>query len=76
MQVGGQAGDSRPWEVRVARSTYTFQALLGVRGELPVPELVMQEPDDGVGQTLLVIHLEMGADKVWGFRICRQRSTV
>lgn len=41
-----------------------------------MPELVMQEPDDGVGQTLLVIHLEMGADKVWGFRICRQRSTV
>lgn len=36
-----------------------------------MPELVMQEPDDGVGQTLLVIHLEMGADKVWGFQDLR-----
>lgn len=36
-----------------------------------MPELVMQEPDDGIGQTLLVIHLEMGADKVWGFQDLR-----
>src|SRR3712207_7848459 len=38
----------------------TFQALLGVGREPPVPELVVQEPDDGVGQALLVVHFEMG----------------
>ena len=34
-------------------------------------ELVMQEPDDGVGKTLLVIHLEMGGDEAWGFQDLR-----
>lgn len=45
----------------------TFQALLGVGGEAPVPELVMQEPDDGVGQALLVIHFEVGRDDALAF---------
>lgn len=49
----------------------TFQALLGVGREPPVPELVVQEPDDGVGQALLVVHFEMGKDDVRGLQICR-----
>lgn len=32
-----------------------------------MPELVVQEPDDGVGQALLVIHLETGRDHAPGF---------
>lgn len=40
----------------------TFQALLGIGRESPVPQLVVQEADDGEGQALLVIHLETGRD--------------
>lgn len=34
----------------------TFQALLRVGAQPPAPQLLVQEPDDGVGQALLLRH--------------------
>lgn len=33
-----------------------------------MPQLVVQEADDGIGEALLVIHLETGRDDVWNFQ--------
>lgn len=62
----GKAGDRGLYPQGQRRSAHTFQAFLGIGREPPMPQLVVQEADDGVCQALLVVHLETGRDDARG----------
>jgi len=61
-------------------SDITFQALLGVGGELPRAQLLMEELDDGVSQALGVCHCADGglnlSELEWKETIEEEEKTV